>query len=123
MNTPKAVAALNTMSMALGELAEALAENGTAPVSAAPVALPPLAAEDFPPFAPVDYEPVGIPATDPVLSVCPNHGTPWSIKPAGVSKTTGKAYQSFYKCDGKNPDNSYCTKKPTREWADAHPIR
>jgi hypothetical protein len=122
MNTPKAVAALNTMSMALGELAEALAENGTAPVSAAPVALPPLAAEDFPPFAPVDYEPVGIPASDPVLSVCPNHGTPWTVKAAGVSKA-GKPYQAFFKCDGKNADGTYCSKKPTREWADAHAAR
>jgi len=123
VNEAKVAAALNTISVAFGELAEALTQNGTAPVSAAPTALPPLAAEDFSPFAPVDYEPVGIPATDPVLSVCPNHGTPWSIKPAGVSKTTGKPYSAFYKCDGKNPDNSYCTKKPTREWADAHPIR
>lgn len=122
MNTAKVAAALNTLSLGIAELAEALS-NGTAPVSAAPTALPPLADDDFPPFAPVDYEPVGIPATDPVLSVCPNHGTPWSIKPAGVSKTTGKPYSAFYKCDGKNPDNSYCTKKPTREWADAHPIR
>jgi len=30
--------------------------------------------------------------------VCPTHGTAWKLVPAGVSKTTGKAYGEFWAC-------------------------
>lgn len=32
------------------------------------------------------------------VDVCPTHGTPWKIVPAGVSKKTGKPYESFRAC-------------------------
>jgi len=116
-------AALNKIAEGIYELADAMFQDAAGATTTAQEASPFVDLPDEVFAASPTYEPVGIPAADPVLSVCPNHGTPWSIKPAGVSKTTGKAYNAFYKCDGKNPDNSYCTKKPTREWADAHPIR
>lgn len=119
MNQAKAAAALNTISVAFGELAEALAENGAAPVLAAPG----VDSDLFPPFAPEEpvYEALPLPADAHGLGKCPNHGTSWSVKNAGVSKA-GKAYDSFWKCDGKNPDGSYCNKKPVKAWADAHPL-
>lgn len=125
MNTTKVAAALNTISLAFGELAEALSD-GTAPVPAAPSALPALSDADFPPFIPTDespYEPLAVagPIESPMLSHCPTHDTPWTVKPGGVSKA-GKAYNAFWKCDGKNPDGTWCTKKPVRAWADAHPL-
>jgi hypothetical protein len=30
--------------------------------------------------------------------VCPIHGTPWKVVPAGISKKTGKAYDAFRAC-------------------------
>ena len=121
MNTAKVAEALNTISVAFGELAEALSDAPQAPVTAQePSPFVDLPDEVF--STSTTYEPVGIPAADPVLSVCPNHGTPWSVKAAGVSKA-GKAYSAFFKCDGKNPDGTFCQKKPTREWADAHAAR
>jgi len=121
VNEAKVAAALNTISLAFGELAEALTQNGVAPVSAAPGAIPALADDDFPPFEPTEYEAIPLPAETTGLGKCPFHNTPWTVKAAGVSKA-GKAYNSFYKCDGKNPDGSYCARKPVKAWADAHPI-
>ena len=119
MNYRRVSEALNTISLAFGELAEALQDAPQAPVTA----------QEPSPFVDLpdevfagSYEPVGIPAENPVLSVCPNHGIPWTVRAAGVSKA-GKPYKSFFKCDGKNPDGSFCDKKPTREWADAHAAR
>jgi len=116
-------AALNKIAEGIYELADAMFAE-TAPGAA-------VTAQEPSPFADLPdevfatspaYEPVGIPAADPILSVCPNHGTPWTVKAAGVSKA-GKPYKAFFKCDGKNPDGSFCDKKPTREWADAHAAR
>lgn len=59
-------------------------------------------------------------AAIPDPGVCPNHRTPWTVKPAGVSKA-GKAYAAFHKCDGKNPDGTYCGAKPDFAWVKAHP--
>lgn len=44
--------------------------------------------------------------------VCPVHGIPFVMQPGGVSKKTGKPYNGFWKCNGKNPDGSYCQQKP-----------
>jgi hypothetical protein len=30
--------------------------------------------------------------------VCPIHGTPWKVVPAGISKKSGKPYESFRAC-------------------------
>jgi len=117
MNEAKVAAALNTISMAFGELAEAMTQNGTAPVSAAPSAL----ADDFPPFTPTDeYEALPLAADTPGLGRCPSHNKPWTVKAAGVSKA-GKPYNAFWKCDGKDPDGTFCNRKPVKSWADAHP--
>ena len=36
--------------------------------------------------------------------VCPIHGTPWKVVPAGVSKKTGKAYDAFRACSTQGCD-------------------
>jgi hypothetical protein len=48
---------------------------------------------------------------------CPDHRTPWSFKPAGVSKM-GKAYNAFYACGGKT-DGQFCKRKPSIAWVNA----
>jgi hypothetical protein len=54
---------------------------------------------------------------------CPDHGTPWTIMPAGTSKKPPyNPYDAFYKCSARNGDGSYCRKQPPKAWADAHPI-
>ena len=46
---------------------------------------------------------------------CGQHGMPWTLKPAGVSKA-GKPYNAFFTCTGKNSDGSYCREKPNQKW-------
>lgn len=45
---------------------------------------------------------------------CPEHRTPWSLKPAGVSKA-GKEYSAFWTCSGKT-DGQFCRHKPSVDW-------
>ena len=81
----------------------------------------PVASEpEFPPFEPVEYEALPLAADTPGLGRCPAHDRPWSVKAAGVSKN-GKPYSAFWKCDGKEPDGTFCNRKPVKAWADAHP--
>lgn len=47
-------------------------------------------------------------------SFCPVHGLAWTLKPGGVSKTTGKAYDPFYACP--STDRPFCKEKPDRRW-------
>ena len=119
MNTAKVSAALNTLSLGIAELAEALSD-GTEPVLARPVADPRPweVTGDFPPN---EYEALPLPAETPGLGRCPSHNLAWSVKAAGVSKM-GKPYNAFFHCDGKEPDGSFCPRKPVKAWADAHPI-
>lgn len=56
---------------------------------------------------------------DRVLSECPVHFKPWTIREGGVSKN-GKPYSAFWKCSGKNADGSYCDKKPEKGWVKTH---
>jgi hypothetical protein len=56
---------------------------------------------DLPPVQPV-------PQTNGV-SLCPIHNTPWKTVPAGVSKKTGKAYESFRACSTPG-----CDQRPPR---------
>lgn len=58
------------------------------------------------------------PAPDVFGNECPDHHQPWTLKPAGVSKRTGKAYAAFYACDGKT-NGAYCSRKPSEAWIDA----
>lgn len=129
MSNAATKAALNKIAEGIYELADAMFQDAPGATTTAYVAPQTVTTVEASPFVDLPdevfaatYEPVGIPAADPVLSVCPNHGTPWTVKAAGVSKA-GKPYQAFFKCDGKNPDGAFCQKKPTREWADAHAAR
>jgi hypothetical protein len=121
--------ALRKIAEGLYEAADTLfgvSEAPTAPraVSAAPGPIGnEIPGPEFPPFEPTEsapYEPVPLPADTPGLGRCPSHNLAWTVKEAGVSKM-GKAYNSFWKCDGKT-DGVFCNKKPTRAWADAHPL-
>lgn len=47
---------------------------------------------------------------------CPIHNIPYTLKPGGVSKTTGKAYNAFWACSGRNDDGSYCKSKPPKDF-------
>lgn len=127
---------MNTRAIAkaLRDLADAIDEpgaGGSAPRPIAPASLPP----DFDELPPDDgYAPVTQAVTaqvqrgqqiaqqDAALGVCPVHGTAWTVKAGGVS-AAGKPYNAFYKCSGKMPDDTYCKQKPTKVWADTHPIR
>lgn len=42
---------------------------------------------------------------------CGVHGTPMTLKPAGVSKA-GRAYPAFWSCGQRNADNTYCSFRP-----------
>jgi hypothetical protein len=53
------------------------------------------------------------------LGVCPVHGVPWTVRPAGVSKA-GKPYKAFWKCSERDA-NGFCDQRPAAAWADAHP--
>jgi hypothetical protein len=49
--------------------------------------------------------------TAPVV-YCSVHGTQMTLRPAGISKSTGKAYTAFWACNTKNADGSFCKAKP-----------
>lgn len=69
-----------------------------------------------------EREPVQQPAANGIpLGACPVHRTAWTVKAGGISKN-GKPYPAFYKCSGKNDDGTYCDQRPTKAWADSHPI-
>lgn len=46
---------------------------------------------------------------------CPEHGFAWTLQPGGTSKSTGKAYDPFWKCSGKT-NGAYCKAKPDKAW-------
>jgi hypothetical protein len=86
------------------------------PVSVAPA---PLSVDS------VKHSQPSISSTDPVLVAamlfaegeCPDHRTPWSFKPAGISKA-GKPYNAFYACGGKS-GGEFCKRKPSITWVNA----
>ena len=45
-----------------------------------------------------------------------SHGEAWQLKPGGVSKASGKPYQSFWAASHKAPDGSWCKEKPSIKW-------
>ena len=49
---------------------------------------------------------------DPNAPVCEIHNKPMTLKPAGISKTTNKAYPAFWACSERMPDGSFCRFKP-----------
>lgn len=104
--------ALNEWAAALDTGAPASAPAGRAATpSAAPAGAPSF--DELPPEA-SPFE------QDAVLSECPVHFTPWTVKEGGISKA-GKPYRAFWKCNGTNADGTYCSKKPVKAWADSHP--
>lgn len=48
----------------------------------------------------------------PAPPTCGIHGTPMILKPAGVSKSTGKPYPAFWSCGQKNANGTYCQYRP-----------
>lgn len=47
------------------------------------------------------------------------HGEEWRLKPGGISKTSGKPYNSFWAASHKAPDGSWCKEKPSLKWVSA----
>ncbi|MFM8279712.1 MAG: Rad52/Rad22 family DNA repair protein [Candidatus Limnocylindrus sp.] len=50
--------------------------------------------------------------------LCPEHDQAWELKPAGVSKATGKPYSAFWSCSGRT-DGKFCKQKPSIDWINA----
>lgn len=48
-----------------------------------------------------------------------SHGTPWTLKPGGIAKATGKPYAPFYAASHKAPDGTWCREKPSAGWVNA----
>ena len=48
-----------------------------------------------------------------------SHGEAWQLKPGGVSKASGKPYQSFWAASHRAPDGSWCKDKPSQQWVAA----
>jgi hypothetical protein len=116
---------------ALNKIAEGIVELGLAlediPAADRPLPMhvaatdPPPSFDELPPEG-FDDAPRSAPAApQDALGLCPVHRTAWTVKAGGVSKA-GKPYSAFWKCSGKNPDNTYCDQKPVKVWADSHPI-
>lgn len=51
---------------------------------------------------------------------CPNHQLAWVLKPGGVSKASGKAYDPFWACP--STDRPFCNAKPPKAWVAAHEV-
>lgn len=52
--------------------------------------------------------------------ICGIHGEAWKLKPAGISKASGKPYNAFYAC-GVKDNQGFCKAKPSdtpdgKEW-------
>lgn len=48
---------------------------------------------------------------------CPDHGMAWVLKPGGVSKTSGKAYDPFWACP--STERPFCKQKPSARFTAA----
>jgi hypothetical protein len=70
---------------AINRLAQAIEQATLAKLDATPSGLAPL-------------PPVRLAESTAMGSVCPVHNAPWKTVPAGFSKRTGKAYESFMAC-------------------------
>lgn len=51
-------------------------------------------------------------------NTCPDHELPWTLRPGGISKTTGKSYDPFWACPSQ--DRPYCKNKPSKAWQARH---
>lgn len=86
------------------------------------VALPPLKAMSLPQTAApaVGQDTVVLKAAMAIFGNdnCPDHGQPWTKKPGGISKATGKPYQPFWACSGRT-DGAFCKRKPSIDFINA----
>ena len=111
---------------ALDEAAEALARaahalRGMEPASREAVPAPSGAAVAGGGGVPqVNPPPAPAPAPTTALGMCPIHRVAWVVKDGGISKN-GKPYKAFWKCKERD-ENGYCNERPTKAWADSHPI-
>jgi hypothetical protein len=137
MNRTAAANALNKIAEGIVELGLALedipAREGFAQINSTsgPIDTMPPSIDELPPVGWETYESGtghGVRAVETApapsgdaLGLCPVHRTAWTVKAGGVSKA-GKPYSAFWKCSGKNSDNTYCDQKPVKVWADSHPI-
>jgi hypothetical protein len=95
-----------------------------------PVAVPPAPAAGVPEEPEYLVEAIGAPTRSPVARVsnevastygfCPDHGLAWVLQPGGLSKTTGKAYDGFWKCP--SDVRPWCKQKPNPKWAAMHEV-
>jgi hypothetical protein len=132
VNTKLAADAYNKISEGFAMLALAIEQPaaGGAKSSPPPTSPAPVDFDDLPPLTDADYgDPDAIEQAAPraaekpqntALGACPVHRTGWTVKAGGISKN-GKPYKAFWKCSGKTEDG-YCNEKPTKAWADSHPI-
>jgi hypothetical protein len=86
------------------------------------VALPPLKVMSLPQASTpaVGHDTVVLKAAMDMFGAdnCPDHAQPWTKKPGGVSKTTGKPYAPFWACSGRT-DGQFCKRKPSLDWINA----
>lgn len=103
----------------------------SAPARAAAPASPPRLVVPIPPAGEAPEEPqylaeiIGAPVRVTVARVadevasqdgfCPDHGLAWVLQPGGMSKTTGKPYDGFWKCP--SDERPWCKRKPSVRWA------
>lgn len=122
MNTAAIAAALRALASAVEQpersvyVGPSASAEGHPPADTFDSGLP---LEEPPTYEPLSLAGAAVPALEAALSRCPYHDAPWSARPAGVSKA-GKPYSAFWTCDGKEPDGSFCKRKPVKAWADSH---
>lgn len=63
---------------------------------------------------PDDHGPSATPPTNTQVEgpLCKVHNQAMLWRPAGISKTTGKAYPGFFSCQVKTEDGKYCNYRP-----------
>ena len=72
------------------------------------------------PVSPVQSEPTDTVVLKAAVALfgadnCPDHSQPWTLKPGGIAKATGKPYNPFWACSGKT-DGQFCRRKPSMDW-------
>jgi hypothetical protein len=95
--------ALDTLNRGLGAVVIRLERIALAAEKAADRAAmgTPVPMPDQRPVTPVAVNSWDLPAQRATIGngqVCPTHNVPWKLVPAGVSKTSGKAYNAFWSC-------------------------
>lgn len=95
--TNRLITAVNRLAQALEQNTLAILDNGA-----------PRAVQNAPGAALAALPPVQT-AVPQAGGVCPIHASPWKVVPAGISKKTGNAYESFRACSVQG-----CDQRPPR---------